>query len=161
MSKKPVPLFINASHPFPLKARCKHCGSSRLEYYQDYTNPYWYPDPKYARNRGLRSTEGWMKNCQSDYYIFYFTRAGIRMDPVHSVAFKRYAPKFSRSWAGAQSNRPHVSNMAVVVVCKNCDLQAWVYMNSNVRRMPENVNRKARINCPQRILPFQYKSKRR
>lgn len=162
MSKpRPTPLFINASHPFPLKARCKHCGSDKLVYYQDYTNPYWYPDPKYARSRGLRSTEGWIQYCPSDYLISFFRRQGIRLEPTHSVAFKRYSPKFSKSWAGVRPHRPHISNMAVVVVCKNCDQQTWVYMNSNVRRMPENTNRKARINCPDRILPFQFKLKRR
>lgn len=159
--KKPIPLFINASHPFPLKGRCKHCGSSELVYYQDYTNPYWYPNPRYARDRGLASFEGWMKYTQTDYLISYFKRQGIRLDPSHSVAFKRYSPKFYKSWANGHDHRPRVSNMAVVVVCKGCDLQTWVYMNSNVRKMPENTNRKARINCPQRVLPFQFKSKRR
>jgi hypothetical protein len=151
-------LFINASHPFPLKNRCPKCGSDKMVYYYDHTNPYWYPNTRCARDRGLASTEGWLRWCGSDMYISLHERSGTRLDPSHSVAFKRYAPKFSRSWATVRDrNRPHVSNMVTVVVCKQCDLHTWIYMNAGVRRMPENFHRKARINCPQKILPLQWR----
>jgi hypothetical protein len=159
MSKqKKTTLFINASHPFPLKNRCAHCGSNKLVYYQDYTNPYWYPNTRYARDRGLNSVEGWLRWTGTDYTNCLLERAGERFAPTHSVAYKRYSPKFNKSWAGVfTQRRHHISNMVVVVVCEACDLHTWVYMNSTVRKMPENSNRKARINCPQKIAPLQWR----
>ena len=156
MSKpRKAPLQVNVSHPFPLKSRCRYCGSKNLSYWQDYTNPYWYPDPKYARNRGLGSFEGWMQATQYDYqFQTIYKRNGEHWYPVHSVGFKRYAPRFSRSWAGGGKQRPRVSDMVVIVVCQDCEQQTWAYMNSTIRKMPENLNRKARINCPETIYPF-------
>lgn len=159
MKRRPkTPLFINASHPFPLRNRCAHCGSDKIVYYQDYTNPYQYPNTRYARDRGLASTEGWIRWTPTDVYNCLHERAGNRMGPSHSIRFSGYSPKFARSWSGVQKQgRHHVSNMVVVVVCEACDLHTWVYMNSNVRKMPENFHRKARINCPQKILPLQWR----
>lgn len=156
MSKpRKTPLHVNASHPFPLKGRCNSCGSDKLTYYQDYTNPYWYPDPKYARNRGLASFEGWVNNIQTDYqFQTYFKRNGEHWYPVHSVAFKRYNPKTSRGWGNGTPKRPRPSDMVVIVICQDCEQQTWAYMNSSVRKMPENANRKARINCPKTIYPY-------
>lgn len=159
MKRRPkTALFITASHPFPLRNRCANCGSDKLCYFQDYTNPYQYPNVKYSRERSLASTEGWIRWTPTDVYNVLHKRAGTRIDPSHSVRFKGYAPKFSRSWSGVQDQkRYHVSNMVVVVACQECDLHTWVYMNSNIRKMPENFNRKARINCPQKIMPLQWR----
>lgn len=161
MKKKPKypPLHINASHPFPLRNRCANCGSRKLCYSYDYTNPYWYPNTRYARDRGLASFEGWLQGCQSDYQMEAFARLEMRIDPVHSVAFKRYNPKLSRSWSGGEG-RHYISQMVVVVSCEACDMQTWWYMNLHNLRMPENKHRKARINCPEMIYPMKYKSKR-
>lgn len=154
-NKKPI-LVINASHPFPLKNRCKHCGSKNLVFYQDYSNPYWYPDIKYAKNRNTPDmVRGWMHGTHIDKELAPFKRAGIRLDPQHSIAFKRYNPKLSKSWSGGQG-RHYISQMVVMIVCDDCDMQTWAYMNSYYRKMPENFNRKARINCPQKINPMEW-----
>ncbi len=156
--KKPV-LTINASHPFPLRNRCRHCGSNKLSYYHDYTNPYWYPDPRYARERCTpEMLKGWLYGTHSDKELqALYKKLDMRFDPTHSVAFKRFNPKLYRGWGGVDSQKRHyVSQMVVVVVCDNCQMQSWGLINRSVRTLPENINRKARIDCPQKAYPLEW-----
>ena len=82
----------------------------------------------------------------------------IRSDPQHSLGFKRYSPKFSKGYADSKGQRGYNSQMLVVIVCDACDLQTWAYMNGYTRKMPENFHRKARINCPQKIVPLDWRN---
>jgi hypothetical protein len=156
--KKPV-LSVNLSHPFPLKNRCKHCGSNKLSYFHDYSNPYWYPDTRYARNRCTpEMIKGWAYGTHSDKELSpLFQSMSIRADATHSIGFKRYNPKLAKSWADG-NGRGYISQMLVVVVCDSCDLQTWAYINGYNRKMPENFHRKARINCPQKIPPLDWRN---
>jgi hypothetical protein len=145
---------MSASHPFSLKSRCKYCGSNKLEFYRDYSNPYWYPDTKFARNRVTAVVvKNWLRNLNEDYALrTLYQRLNMRYENTNSVAFKRYNPKLSRIHPGKNGFR-YVSDMVVMVVCGNCHQQTWAYRNSDVAKLPENANRKARINCPQRAVP--------
>lgn len=156
--KKPI-LSVNASHSFPLRNRCKHCGSNKLSYFHDYSNPYWYPEHKYARNRcSPDMVKGWLYGMHSDKeLVTLFKNMNIRVDPQHSIGFKRYVPKFSKGWAD-NKGRGYNSSMVVMVVCDNCDLQTWAYINGYTRKLPENFNRKARINNPQKIPPLDWRN---
>lgn len=158
MSQKKPLLSINASHSFPLRNRCKHCGSNKLSYFHDYSNPYWYPDLRYARNRcSPDMVKGWLYGSHSDKELAPYKNLGIRFDPQHSIGFKRYSPKFSKGYAD-NKGRGYNSQMVVVIVCDNCDMQTWAYINGYTRKLPENLNRKARINNPQKVGPLDWRN---
>lgn len=150
--KKPV-LLVNASHNFPLRNRCKYCSSNKLAYFQDYSNAYWYPNTRYARDRTSKEmTMSWVESTNFDLQSGHLFRDDLRKG-THSVAFKRYNPKLARNWG---IDRYHTLHMVVVVICNNCKREAWIYRNSSIARLPENAHRKARINCPKPIMPLKW-----
>lgn len=102
-------LLFNASHPFPMKNRCRHCGKMELEFYRDYMNTPWLHNIRNKRDyrHYYHDVMAWVSGTNGDYVRHVL---GDFFDTSHyyehSTGFKGYNPKRHRTISDANGRYP-------------------------------------------------------
>jgi hypothetical protein len=152
--KPRVNLLLNASHPFPMKNRCRHCGKMELEFYRDYTNAPSFHNIRNARDRHESNrVMDWASDINSDYVRHVLSDFDTAHYYGHSVGFKSYNPKRYRTISDSNGRYP-IESGYWIVICANCHKEVWAVATDNKKFLPENFNRKAlRLKLPIQARP--------
>ena len=142
-SKPPPPFVISLSHPFTVKNRCKYCGSNDLEVGVLHGRPPW-KDLKYERNLDIEyNIIKWIIKVNEDYKRYLYRNYPKSIKYTRSNFFKGFNPRLYRNFKYIILE-PKTINL----YCANCNIGEWSYSDVQKRELPENVNRKSRINSP-------------
>lgn len=134
---------INISTTFPMRARCKACGSAPSYYYM-VRRPYHIHDHNIATN-----IASWIRNWierMGDINVYVGDpRYILTKDISHFVDYKGYNP---RPHLMIKSFKDDRNNVYEVVGC-DCGHSTWIFTDKSAQKSPEIVNRKGRYKYPQ------------
>lgn len=132
---------INLSTVFPVRTKCKYCGTGPTHYFAHPVVYKWF-NPTKARDN-FKYIQKTLKRMNYDYYLKEspkIFRATVHL--THTVNYKGYNPALHR-----KRGVPPINDYLEMMVC-GCGISQWAYSQKSSVARPEITQRRARYSYP-------------